>query len=312
MTILVCDAGGTHIRYALSEDGRFISEPQKFKIAEFSNFESIVSHFLSGAQTPAEKITSFRLSYGDQNPWKITEEECSRFLPAADFLKVNDFEANAWGIATASEGEFLLLNKPYGVCSGGASKCVIGSGTGLGLAYISDRKGVPQIQRTHGGHMLPVTVTDDHRELFDKIQKLKQIPSVAIYEDILSGPGIFNIYKLLAGRTHTHADEYRDTNDMIDRGRNDPLAEQALRFYHEILGVFAHQAVAFGFSYQGLYLTGGITDRLVINNLFDFDTFEKFFIQDNIEIVKKDVGATPVFWVKNEFIALKGLLEIDS
>ena len=61
--------------------------------------------------------------------------------------------------------------------------------------------------------------------------------------------------------------EYTDTNDMIARGRNDPMAQYVLKLFHEVLGIFVHQTTAFGFAYDGLYLTGGIIDRLVGHNL---------------------------------------------
>ncbi|HNQ91380.1 MAG TPA: glucokinase [Alphaproteobacteria bacterium] len=309
MTILVCDAGGTHIRFTHSEDGNTLSEPQKFKLSEFPDFESVVMHFLSVAQKRTDEITSIRLSFGDLNPWKVTAEECVRFLPHAEFLKVNDFEANSWGIATASEDEFLLLNNPHGTCSKGASKCVIGSGTGLGFAYICETKHGPYVQRAHGGQMLPSFGSEEHRDVFESVERFRH-SDAPMYEDVLSGPGMFNVYKLLADRTHTHK-EYRDTNDMIEHGRGDPLVQQTLRLFHEILGIFAYQALAFGFSYKGIYLTGGVIDRLVGNNLFDFETFEKFFKRDNVTLVWNDTCATPVYWVKDEFIALKGLLEIE-
>lgn len=38
MTILLCDAGGTHARFALSQDGKTLSEPQKLKISDYPNF----------------------------------------------------------------------------------------------------------------------------------------------------------------------------------------------------------------------------------------------------------------------------------
>lgn len=311
MTILLCDTGGTHIRFALSDDGKAMSEPQKFKLDEFLNLESVATHFLyANGKQPAD-ITSFKLSFGGQNPWDLSEETVRTFLPNAHYTRVNDFEANAWGIAFSDEDHFLLLNTPEGTCNKGASKIVLGSGTGLGLAYILTGKKETHVQRTHGGHFFPAMATEEHRRIFEEIQKFKKTPSVIIYEDILSGPGIYNLYSLLAESTHTHV-AYRDTNDLIERGRNDPLVEQALRIYHEVLGIFIHQVVACGFSYGGVYLTGGIIDRLVGHNLFDMQTVDKFFKQDNVEGVIDDMRATPIYWVKDEFIALKGLLEIDQ
>ncbi|HOO50431.1 MAG TPA: glucokinase, partial [Alphaproteobacteria bacterium] len=60
--ILLCDAGGTHARFALSKDGKTMSEPQKIKIAEFTDFDSIVMHYLASQNIKASEIVELRLS----------------------------------------------------------------------------------------------------------------------------------------------------------------------------------------------------------------------------------------------------------
>ncbi|MBE2191005.1 MAG: glucokinase [Alphaproteobacteria bacterium] len=307
MTHLLCDAGGTHLRFALSDDYvSTISEPQKLKISDFQDMNDAILHFLNSQQCSLETISSVRLSFGDRNPWIVNPQAIARILPNAVFFKINDFEANAQGIANATQQEFLLLNQPEGQRRSGASKCVIGVGTGLGLAYIIPTPHGSYIQRTHGGHMVPAIQNEQHRSAFLDIQGIKQDKTVMIYEDILSGPGLWNMYTLTIEKAHTHA-EYTDTNDMIARGRNDPMAQYVLKLFHEVLGIFVHQAMAFGFAYDGLYLTGGIIDRLVGHNLFDTPTFLSTMKQNNVPLVQKDVSATGVFWVKDEFIALRGL-----
>lgn len=311
MAILLCDAGGTHARFALSRDGKTMTAPQKVKAADFPTIGRAIEQFLHGQNILPEEIRSFRLALGGRNPWQITKEEIAITLPHTDFVELNDFEANAHGIAMAESDDFMLLNHPRGTYSkDGSSKIVAGIGTGLGLAYIFETPSGPLVRRTHGGHMLPATASETHRDLFDALHKNKKGPSASIYEDIVSGNGLFNLYRLLSERTHTHQ-EYRDANDLIDRGANDPLAQQAIKILHEMLGVFLHQAAAFGFAYGGIYLTGGIIDRLIGKGLFDMVAVEKFFHQDNAEIVQKDVSATPIYWVKDEFVALQGLLEIS-
>ncbi len=309
MTILLCDAGGTHARFAISKDGQQIEDPQKIKISDFPDFSSIASHFLNSQNVKVQDITEFRLSLGDRNTWNITQEKIAQCMTRAHLIKINDFEANAYGIAYATNDQFVLLNRPTGTASKGTSKCVMGVGTGLGHAYIIDTKSGPYIQRSHGAHMIPATLNQSQVELYQSLQKFKQDQTCPIYEDMLSGSGIWHMYQLACEAAHTHV-EYTDTNDMLNRGRNDPLVQQILAVFHENLGIYAHQLTAFGFSYKGIYLTGGIIDRLVGNNLWDQGSFEKTFKQNNVPIVSADVEATPLYWVKDEYIALTGLLRI--
>ncbi len=309
MTFLLCDAGGTHARFAFSKNEQEIEEPQKIRIHDFPDFESITTHFLNSQKASPLEIKEFRLSLGDRNKWNISLEDVKKCLPNAIFKKVNDFEANAIGIAYAKDDQFVQLNMPSGQASKGASKAVMGVGTGLGHAYIIQTNNGPHIQRSHGAHMVPVVLNQDQAALYQNLQKFKRDKTCAIYEDLLSGLGLWNMYQLACEAAHTHT-EYTDTNDMINRGRNDPLVQQILKTFHENLGLYAHQLTAFGFSYAGVYLTGGIIDRLVGNNLWDQISFDRNFKQKNVPIVCHDVGATPLYWVKDEYIALSGLMRI--
>jgi glucokinase len=284
-----------------------MSDPQKILIADYPDFAAIALHYLHSQNIQPEIITEFRLSLGDRNLWNLDAKKLAEILPKAIFKKRNDFEANALGIFVIDGTGLLPLLESDGNPSEGASCVVIGVGTGLGLAYIMDGPNGPFIQRTHGGHMVPATITAEQTELFGELQKFKSDGTVAIYEDLISGPGLWNMYCLACEKAHTHR-EYFDTNDMLVKGGNDPLVQNLLCIFHEMLGLFAHQAVMFGFSFGGIYLTGGILDRLVGQNLWDGERFLKSFRQKNVPIVLKDIEATPIYWIKDEFIALSGLL----
>lgn len=308
MTILVADAGGTHIRFAYAREGGELSEPQKYKVADFPTLDDAIIHFLFSARVETDDITCFYYSYGGKNPWDA--KGVAHTLPQARLRVINDFEANAYGIIGARVDDVICLAGDAALPrSARPSRAVIGSGTGVGLAYIISSPQGDIVQPTHGAHMLPATLSDNHRALFAAVQRFKKTPSATIYEDLLSGPSILNLYKVLCAQAHVDV-EYGDTHDLIARGRHDPMAQQTLKIYHEILGIFAHQVLAFGHSYGGLYLTGGITDRLMALNLFDRETFLANLYQDNVPIVKNDVAATPVYWVKDEYISLRGLLAI--
>lgn len=308
MTILLADIGGTHIRFAVSNPPSHISEPQKLRVADYVSLEEAVQHYLFQERIEADDISKFMLSFSNRNQWNFDKESIRNFLPAAQFFQINDFEANAYGIIRAEADDLVILKKPEDFKkSERSSRLVVGTGTGLGLAYIVATKNGPVVQRTHGGHMRPAIITPEQQGIFDDLQKLKQQKTIPIYEDVLGGVGLYNVYKILCRRTETHA-EYRDTHGLIHDGRNDPIVKEALKIYHEVFGVFLHQAAAFGHSYDGVYLTGGVVDRLIHANLFDMETVLKSFYQQTVPIVLNDVRATPLYWVKNEFISLKGLL----
>jgi glucokinase len=300
---LLCDVGGTYLRFALGEKGAAMQSPSKLRADAHLSLEDAVRKFLWAQSVREEDISCFALAFSNRNSWDVTKDGIRQVLPNAVFLQINDFEANAYGVLTADPSSFDCITKGAGESVPGASRCVIGSGTGLGLAYIHGAK----IQRTHGGHMLPALWREDHRELFVDLQATKTDGTIPIFENGLSGPGLFSIYRILSERAQL-VPEYRDTNDLILRGGNDPVALEALRFFHEFLGLFAHEAVAFGYAYGGLYLTGGIIDRLMAAGLFDAETFLKNFHQNSVKVVREYVLATPIYWIRDEFVSLSGLL----
>ena len=302
MTILVCDIGGTHIRFSLGET----PQPHKFRVQDHSHLQDAIQTFLQSQSVSPEDITSFYFAFSNRNDWNTDEKTLQQFLPNAKIRRVNDFEANAYGVILAESGDLILLNKPQGSIVRQASKAVIGAGTGLGLAYIFEADGQSHIQRSHGGHMLPAR-SPAHEGLYQYLQHQKN--EVLIYEDILSGRGLYAVYAYLSDINHLDR-EYIDIETLMLQGKDNPVFQQALVIFYELLGLFAHHAVAFGHAYGGIYLTGGVIDRLMLAGLFRPDIFLSTFRQNNVEIVRHDVSATPVYWLKDEFISLRGLLRL--
>jgi len=308
MTKLMVDIGGTYIRFALSKDGaNFVNDPHKMKHENFSSIEGALQSFLAQNSIDTAAITYLAIAKSGRNNWECNERNLAQIFTNAQIALINDFEANAHGLVGCAPDDLLHQAGPPTEQTN-KTRAVIGSGTGLGLAYITPQG---EVLRTHGGHMLPCLINKDHIVLFDELQKFKTNNTIPIFEDALSGNGIVNIYKVLAGKGHVYAD-YRDTHHLLQNGKNDPVVRQALKIYHEWLGLFAHEVLAFGGSYGALYLTGGITDWLIGHDLFDTQTFLDALYQKTVSVVADDVRATPIYWVKDEFISLKGLLRMAA
>lgn len=307
MTILLCDVGGTHIRFASAEVNGTMCVPEKFRVDLHSSLQDAIARYLLANSILADSVTHLYLAFSNRNGWSTEKAMLETVLPKAVIMQVNDFEANAAGILEGKDNEFLELSPAQGASVPGASKVVLGVGTGLGLAYLMTEGHRSFIQRTHGGHMLPATATPEQQQIFSDLGKAKKDGTIPIYEDVLSGAGLFALYRLVCHRNHLNP-EYHDVSDLLLSGGGDPIVKQTLEFWHEILGVFAHQAVAFGYSYGGIYLTGGMMDRLIGGGLFDLSSFLRGLRQKNVPIVVCDVMATPVYWVRDEFVSLRGLL----
>ena len=305
MTILLCDIGGTHIRFALSAQALAMNQPEKLLVDKHRSLEEAVARYLSTQSVDPASITQFYLAYSTRNSWERDEAMLRTVLPNAQFKQCNDFEANALGILHAPMEDFAVLYDPQMSPVEKSSRLVVGIGTGVGIAYIVGEGAQTFIQKTHGGHMLPAALKSEHIEIFRTLQR----PDIAtpIYEDVLSGKGLFNLYKFLCHSNQLNT-EYHDVIDLLISGKDDPVMRQTLRIFHEIFGIFLHQAVAFGYSYGGIYLTGGIVDRLMKAGLFETQTVLDILRRPAVPIVAEHVRSTPLYWVRDEFVSLRGLL----
>lgn len=301
MTILLCDVGGTHIRFALNSDEPLF--PHKTRVDQYPDLKEAIASFLQSRSVSPENIKAFYLAFSNRNEWNTDPGELRSFLPQATIRQVNDFEANAYGVIKSNESDFLLLKQSEKKTIQGASKAVIGVGTGLGFSYICGRKGNEFVQRTHGAHMLPA-YSPIHHEIYEFVSRGKK--DILIYEDMLTGQGLYNIYAYLSEKNHLDL-EYPDAAILMLAGKDNPVFREALTIFFELLGLFAHQAIAFGYAYGGIYLTGGVIDRLIVAGLFNLEAFMHYFVQANVAIVVEDVKSVPIYWIKDEFVSLRGL-----
>lgn len=307
MTILLCDVGGTHIRFAVSKNAGAMSIPEKLRVDTHNSLEDAIAKYLLAQSINTGDITDLYLAFSNRNAWSTEKEILQVVLPKANIHQVNDFEANAYGVLVGTSEDFHVLSAGQGPAPAHASRVILGVGTGLGLAYVLRNRGQSFIQRTHGGHMLPAALREEHQKIFSDLGAQKADGTIPIFEDVLSGKGLFALYRLVCHRNQLNP-EYHDEADLLISGKDDPVMKQTLQIWFELLGIFAHEAVAFGFSYGGIYLTGGMIDRLIGAGLFDIDAFLKGFHQKNVPVVVRDVKATSVYWIKDEFVSLLGLL----
>lgn len=309
MTKLFCDIGGTHIRFAHELNDQTLSVPRKQKVSTFEHLVDSIRAYVADESLDPMTITHFYFAFSHRNSWVTEADHIRAVLPLARIKQVNDFEANAYGIAHADQSSFEIVHQGVGTPPDQSTKVVLGVGTGLGLAYITSDQ---QVLRTHGGHMMPAIASDETRGLYDFIHQSRASSAMAaIYEDVVSGHGLFSIYLFLCKQNHFDP-EFRSIEDIMAQGLDHPLVIQSLNIFHEMLGLFIHHAVAFGYAYGGVYLTGGMIDKLRLAGKLDTDSLLKTFHQNNVPIVKQHVQSTSIYWVKDEFISLSGLQTLSQ
>src|ERR1044071_4501708 len=125
-------------------------------------------------------------------PWIVDTEELRRALKIDAVYLLNDLEASAYGIFTLEDDELCTLNEGQPRHAG--NKALIAAGTGLGQAMLYD----------DGQHFRPIASEGGHGDFAPRdeleIELLRHLIGRfghVSYERILSGPGLFNIYRFL-------------------------------------------------------------------------------------------------------------------
>lgn len=308
MTVLT-DIGGTYVRFAVAGN----SGPEKidkYAAEEFETLGKALEHYCKAQGIkfggPLRIATA---GYEDDGIWKFVNRNKWQINPAELEKQgweieciLNDFEAATWALSDLKPGDIEVFKKGK---PAQASKCLLGPGTGLGLGYLHHGEH-PFVQKTHGGHMPVAALSDEQRLIIQTMQRLKTDETVPVFENVVSGPGLYNIYAaccLVSGKIRRV-----DTPENMLKETEDPEIVNSLRIFHEFFGLFAATAVITGHAYGGLHLTGGVLEHLVAQKVFDFEHFEKWFCLEAVDSVKQALQNTPIIYITEPYPALRGLL----
>ena len=305
MNILV-DIGGTYARFALEVGGK-PAQLKKYAAADFKTFEEALAQYLSetGAGRNPALFIATAAHPDERNVWRfVNRNKWVLDVAAMNNVEIimNDFEAATWGLIGLADQKILKAGKENRI----APRVLIGPGTGLGLGYLIPASKGFDVRGTQGGHIATAALNEEHTRVLRAVDKIKGRDCLNVYEDVVSGPGLYNLYAALCDLS----DEERiakDAGDLIALYKS-PAARDALRLFHEFFALFAATVTVGAGAYGGLYLAGGVLDRLVENNLFDFAHFEKFFAGNYVPSVKKALSQTPVIHAFDPNLALSGLI----
>lgn len=309
--IILCDIGGTFARFSQEIEGA-VGSVQKYAAADYPRFEDALARYCEEQGLPNEGTLAIATAaYNDGKVWRFVNRNKWIIDPAALEAAgwklpviLNDFEAATWGLNNPAPGDFEVLKK-------GVPKndplCLIGPGTGLGLGYLVATAHGKHVQRTHGGHMLAAALTDEQSDVIKTARGLKEGGAIVSFENLVSGPGLQNIYACLC-KMRGAKNQFERAEDILSHA-DDPIVKDALRLFHEFFGLAAQNAVITAHAHGGVYLSGGMMDRLRKRDLFNMESFERFFCLKSVASVTEALQETPIYHVQHPSLAMKGLLE---
>ncbi|OLE50212.1 MAG: glucokinase, partial [Candidatus Rokubacteria bacterium 13_1_20CM_2_69_58] len=206
--LLAGDVGGTKTALALFDrrDGALVLEREtELSSREFPSLEDAVARFLASPRRLRIDAACFGVagpvvdgrSVTTNLPWQIDEATLRARIPARRVRLLNDLEATGYGVLTLPPTALAPLQP--GTRRRG-TVALIAAGTGLGEALLIWDGQRHLVVASEGGHADFAPRTDLEVELLRFLRK--EFGRVSC-ERVLSGPGLFNIYRFL-----------RDTGDV--------------------------------------------------------------------------------------------------
>jgi glucokinase len=315
--ILAGDIGGTTTRlglFSVSGDQLDAVARKNFPSRNYPALEPILGEFMAGAARPFT-AACFGIAgpvVGDRAktpnlPWLIDGREVARRLNLPSVALINDLEATGYGALTLDASEFLTINA--GKPEPRANLGLIAAGTGLGEALLYWSGSGYRALASEGGHadFAPRTALEIEL-LFYLMDRFGHVS----YERVISGPGLFHIYRFL--RDSARFSEPAWLSERLAAADPAPvIAETALADAAEIcvealdLFVSAYGAEAGNLalrakSLAGIYVGGGIAPK-ILAKLAD-GTFMRAFTDKGR--YAEFVSRIPVQVILNEDTALRG------
>jgi glucokinase len=271
--ILAGDVGGTKTTLALFDGTRLVREAT-LASRSLPSLEAAIARFLEAAPRPtiaalgvgvAGPVIDGRCTTTNL-PWHIDERVLAAVLAVPRVRLVNDLEAAAIGILALDDDDFLVLQAGQQQTGNVA---VIAAGTGLGEALVvvdADRR---TIIASEGGHADFAPRGERQEDLLKFLRKEFQRVS---YERVLSGPGLYNVYRFLrdtgaAPESPAVAEAFRrlDAGAVITEhalAGSDALSVQTVELFADVYGAEAGNLALKGLTVGGVVVAGGIAPRI--------------------------------------------------
>jgi glucokinase len=312
--ILVGDVGGTTTELALLDEKLAFREVRSFPSREFDSLNSIAREFLS-TSAPAVTHACFGVAgpvregsvKATNLPWVVDATDMARLIGVADVLLINDIEAIGYGIGALDDSAFVTLNRGAGAASGNAAVIAAGTGLGEGGLYWDGERHQPFA--SEGGHASFAPRDGLEMEL---LRFLLAEYGHASWERVLSGPGLFNVYRFFrdTGRFDEpewleelirHEDPAATIAQCAMEGRS-PLCEHSLELFVSMYGAEAGNLALKMMAVAGVYVAGGIAPKIL--DWLKRPSFHRAFVAKGR--MRRLLEAIPVRVVVSDRVALVG------
>lgn len=268
--ILAGDIGGTKTHLAFFEKG-VMQFNEKYRSRDYASLEEIVGHFIGKVEGRVQRAC-FGIAgpirdgqcQATNLPWIVDGKVLSTLLKIEKTFLINDLESNAYGLKLLQPEEFFVLNE--GSSNSVGNQALISAGTGLGEAgiYWNGQNHIPFA--CEGGHADFAPRNELEMELLRYLHK--KFGHVS-YERLLSGPGLYNIYRFLIDLRLEEAEEALEGGDLAKEITEKALKKscqacvRSLDWFVNLYGGEAGNLALKMLALGGVFIGGGIAPKIL-------------------------------------------------
>lgn len=266
--VLIGDIGGTNARFAILTEPS--GEPLEFPTVGSASFETLDKAIRTVVLDhtpvmPRSAVLAIAAPVeGDEialtnSAWVVRPRQMFETLGLDEIVVLNDFEAQALAVVALGPDQMEKIGggeaEPY------SRRVVLGPGTGLGVAGLIHSGDIWIPIPGEGGHVDIGPRTARDLQVFPRIETIEGRISA---EQMLCGRGLVNIYRAVCAADGVSASfnlPAQVTSAALE-GTN-RQAQEALDIFVTCLGRLAGDLALIFSSKGGVFLTGGIAQKIV-------------------------------------------------
>jgi len=242
--------------FASCDAAAMVERVREFLAREGAGGEVVAGCFGVAGPVSGGRVRAVNLGLELEEGW------LARALGLSTMTLVNDLYATAYALAVAEEPDEIEILQPGAAACGNGMGGVLAPGTGLGMALMQRmaKHRPPGIIASEGGHCNFAPRTADEAALWGWLRGCFGHVS---RERLLSGPGLYNIYRWLKGQDPEPGCRQNAALVLTGARAGEEEALRALEIFTGIMGAVAGDLALFGLTEAGLYLAGGMPSRIL-------------------------------------------------
>ncbi|MGQ0444406.1 MAG: glucokinase [Beijerinckiaceae bacterium] len=265
--VLLCDIGGTNVRFALvPAPGAPLEAGPHLKTKDFPGLEDALAAVFEGFDSRPRSLiacaagpVSGRAVKMTNADWTIDGAEVAAKARLEQGLLLNDFEAQAFSLPVLEPAWV----RPIGAFAPKpGAQLILGLGTGLGVAALLEIEGRHLALASEAGHLDFGPLGAEETALWLYLDRGSLCRVCA--ETVLSGPGLMRLHRARCAAGGEAVAESSEI-ELIERARAQPGGEEAatLRLCWTLAARFAGDLALAFLAKGGVTFSGGILPRIV-------------------------------------------------